>query len=336
MVAAVVLLLVLGVVAYRRGGVLDLPPVPGGLTLENTGLGNIGALRERARALDSMISGAATDGRARGGDASLTKAAEGIVMVRRGEGEAGLRMVREALSEQPGDLVLGNAYRMAVLSLRHAALVNDENRETLAEHLPSYLEGESVATLERLNREHPSREAAFQLSVAWIDEVVLSPKPEGRLPASVANMKLLDEILAKDPYYLPAICSRGLGYLNLPARIDIIPAWKESLRPSPNAASRELGRCVAIGRTVGAGSPELAGSQAMNLGDAYAKEGRPDRARSWWQLAQNASRDRSLQEAIQRRFAWRDEELIDQLEAERNAAVQDVDHPVTDLSSIWR
>ena len=332
--AAVVVAIALFAVAYRRGGVLDLPPVPSGVTPERAGVNNIAVMGERARALDTLVTRAAS-GAALEGDPHLVKAAEGVAAARRGEGEAGLRKIREALSAQPDDLVIGNTYRMAVLSLRRSASANGASRDTLAEHLPSYLEGESVGTLETLYRQHPSREAGFQLVMAWVDEILLSPDERKAGPA-LTSMKLLNEILAKDPYYLPALCTRGLAYLNPPSRIDFIPAWKKLMRPVPNAASRDLSLCMAIGARVGGGSRQAAATQALNLGDAYAKEGQPERARSWWQIAQNASRDEALLAAIRRRFAWRDDELIDQVEKEIMASITDLDHSPTDLSLLWR
>jgi hypothetical protein len=330
--AALVLGLALFAVAYWRGGLLDLPPVPSGVTPEAAGLHNVAIMRERARALEAMVNQAAVKGAALKGDIRLAKAAEGLAAVRRGEGEHGLQTLREALSAQPDDLVIGNAYRMAVLSLRRSALANGASRETLAEHLPPYLERESIATLERLYREHPSRETGLQLAIAWIDEIVLSPKPEPAYAAALASTKLLNEILARDPSYIPALYSRGINYLNFPARLPPMQAMK----PVPDAASRDLALCVAIGRRIGGGSPQLAGMLARALGDAYAKEGQPQRARSWWQLAQNASRDPDLLEGVRRRYTWRDDELIDQLEAERDVRALDLDHPPTDLSPMWR
>ena len=133
-----------------------------------------------------------------------------------------------------------------------------------------------------------------------------------------------------------ALYSRGLAYLNSPARLVAIDAWKKALKPVPDAASRDLALCVAIGQRIGGGSPQLVGTLALNLGDAYAKEGQPQRARSWWQIAQNASHDPALLEAVQRRFTWRDEEVVDQVEADLDARLLDLDHPASDLSTMWR
>jgi hypothetical protein len=183
---------------------------------------------------------------------------------------------------------------------------------------------------------HRTREAGFQLAMGWIDEVVVSSKIEELVAAQVASLKVLNEVLAKEPYYVPALYARGVGYLNPPARITLNPTLQQALRPVPNAASRDLALCVAIGQRIGGGSPEMAGTLAMTLGDAYVKEGQLQRARSWWQLAQNASRDPAVLDAVRRRFSWRDDEALDRLEAELESRKSDFDHPVTDLSMMWR
>ena len=118
----------------------------------------------------------------------------------------------------------------------------------------------------------------------------------------------------------------------MPARL----VWPEARKAAPDAASRDLGLCVAIGRRVGGGSPRLRATLALTLGDAYAKEGKPDRARSWWQIAQNTGRDPALLDAVRRRFAWQDGELLDRIEAELEGRMLDLEHPLTDLSLVWR
>jgi len=75
---------------------------------------------------------------------------------------------------------------------------------------------------------------------------------------------------------------------------------------------------------------------ALTLGDAYAKEGKANRARSWWQISENASRDPALLGAVRRRFAWQDDEMPDRLEAELEGRMLDLEHPLTDLSLMWQ
>jgi hypothetical protein len=73
----------------------------------------------------------------------------------------------------------------------------------------------------------------------------------------------------------------------------------------------------------------------MTLGDAYVKTGRLNVARSWWQIAQNLCHDDDIQQAIRRRYAWGDEEILDRLEEELDRARMELDHPMTDLAMMW-
>lgn len=312
--------------ALWRGGMLDLPGVPAGLTASQAGLADLALLRGRALRLEAPA------GHDEGVDPAMALAAEGLAAVRRGEAEQGLEKLCEALSRKPRDLVIGNAYRMAVFHLRRTWLADVTRRETLAKRLPPYLEREPVATLERLRREHPSRETTLQLALAWVDELMLFPALEIQAPASVESVNLLSEVLASDPVYVPALYGRGLNYLHRPARL----VWPEARKAAPDAASRDLALCVAIGRRIGGAPPRLVATLALALGDAYAKEGRPGHARSWWQIAQNSSRDSALLESIRRRFAWQDDEMLDRLEAELEGRLLDLEQPLTDLSVMWR
>jgi hypothetical protein len=202
----------------------------------------------------------------------------------------------------------------------------------LAPALPSYLEGEPTATLDRLQREHPSREATLQLALAWVDEMLLYPALEIKAPASVESVELLTQIVeGSDPSYVPALYARGLNYLHRPARL----VWPEHRKAPPDAASRDLGTAVAIGRRLGGGSPRLRATLALALGDAHAKEGRKNVGRSWWQIARTASADTSIRAAVDRRFSWGDGELLDRLEADLEARMLDLDPPMTDLSIMW-
>jgi hypothetical protein len=266
----------------------------------------------------------------------LAKVAQGLADLRRGDAESGLRKIQDALVAQPDDLLIGNTYRMSVMSLRRSTLANGAGRETLAEHLPPHLQGEPVKALERLYREHPGREAGFQLAMGWNDYALSTPKAEEKMEPVTRSIEVLNEVLAKNPYYMPALCVRGIGYLNAPSSVALNPSMKSLFQPVPDAASRDLALCVAIGRKLGGASAEAVGTLALALGDAYAKEGQPQRARSWWQMAQNASREPALLAAIERRYAWRDEDVPRRLQAELDAQAGDLDHPVTDLAMLWR
>jgi len=326
-------LLLLAGVAYWRGGLLDLPAVPRDLTAERAGLADLRGLAGRERALEAAAA-AAVDSHApeKSGDAALAGAAAGLALIRHGEWERGLQSMREALELAPRDLVLANAYRMAVFRLKRTALRDAALRRTLAEELPPALAREPIATLGRLRREQPCRETTLALALAQVDEMLLFPALEIKAPASVESVNLLTEILKQNPFYVPALYGRGLNYLHRPARL----VWPEAHKAAPDAAPRDLGLCVAIGRRIGGGSPELVATLALTLGDAYAKTGQAQRARSWWQIAENAGGGKDLRAAVRRRFTWQDDEVLDRLEAELDQRMLDLDHPLTDLSIMWR
>ncbi len=321
---------VITVIAVRRGGLLDLPAAPPGVTAESAGLANLNELTTRGRALEALASGQRSDGTP--ADSALVQTAAGLAAIRRDDSEHGLAMMRTGLGLAPCDLVLGNGYRMAVLQLRRANLAGAARRQTLAGQMPAWLEHEPIATLERLHAEHPCRETALQLALAWVDELILFGALEIKAPANVESVHQLTELLRQEPMYVPALFGRGLNYLNRPARL----LWREGIKTAPDAASHDLGLCVAIGRRVGGAPPQLVATLALALGDAFAKEGHPERARSWWQIAGNTSRDPALTDSIRRRFGWRDDEVLDRLETELASRMLDLDHPLSDLSFMWR
>ncbi len=291
-----------------RAGLLGLPPVPAGTTLESSGLGGLGRLAAEAASLKTHP------------------------MAQESAGERGLAELRTALAAAPDDLVLGNAYRMAVLHLTRAHFAAAARAGELAPPLPAWLEGEPIRLLERLHREHPGRETALQLALGWVDQMLLYPALEVKAPASVEAVEVLTAVLdGEDPGYVPALYARGLNYLCRPARL----VWPESRKAAPDAASRDLGTAVAIGRRLGVGSPRLKATLALALGDAYAKEGRASLARSWWQIARAASGDPAIRAAAARRFGWGDRELLDRLEAELDRRMQDLETPFTDLALMW-
>jgi hypothetical protein len=312
----------LAILAVSRSGLLGLPPAPGDLTPEQAGLAGLDRLASRARALGE---------RRPGDDVVLARAVLGLEAIAAGDTSRGLALLRTALGQAPTDLVLGNAYRMTVFGLKRAALTSGADRATLAARMPPELEGEPLRFLDALARAHPCREVDLQRALSWVDEMLLFPALEIKAPASVASVDLLSGILAREPWYVPALFGRGLNYLHRPSRL----VWPESEKAPPEAARRDLERCVAAGRKVGGASPRLVGSLALALGDAYAKEGRRERARSWWQIAANAAGDPALRQAVERRFAWEDAEMIERLEAELENEMLDAEHPMTDLALIW-
>jgi hypothetical protein len=111
--------------------------------------------------------------------------------------------------------------------------------------------------------------------------------------------------------------------------------WPETNKTPPDAAVRDIARCVAIGRKLKVGSSRLQSTLAMTLGDAYVKAGRLGVARSWWQIAQNLCHEDDIQQAVRRRYAWTDEEILDRLEEELDRARMELDRPMTDLALMW-
>lgn len=322
-VPAAIVVVAMVAFAVWRGGLLGLPSVPAGTDAESSGIANIKAMADRAARLERAAEGQTEP------DSVLALAGAGLAAVRRGDADGGLMRLRVALEHAPTDLVLGNAYRMAVFNLKRAAMAGSGRDATLAASLPPLLEREPRATLQAIEQATPSREIQLQLALAWIDDLLLFPALEIQAPASVESVTLLSDVLAHDPVYVPALYCRGLNYLHRPARL----VWPEAKKMAPDAASHDIGLCVAVGRKIGGATPKLVATLALSLGDAYAKEGRAERARSWWQIAQNS--DASVRDAVRRRFAWRDAELLEKIEGELEARRLDVDRPMTDLSIIW-
>lgn len=324
LIAAIAAAALVAGLAFLRGGLLGLPRLPPHTTLESSGLGGLDALATEAAVLDSPLQA--------NREKAIDRTSFALALCARGETERGLQELRAALAADPSDLVIGNAYRLAVLRLirQHQGVAAAQG--TLAPALPSYLEGEPIAFLERLHREHPSREMALQLALAWVDQMLLYPALEIKAPASVESVEILTEILeGGHPAYVPALYARGLNYLHRPARL----VWPESRKAAPDAASRDIGTAVAIGRRLGVGSARLKATLALALGDAYAKEGRAGEGRSWWQIARTMSPDPAMRAAVERRMGWSDRDLLDRLEAELEARMRDLDRPMTDLSMIW-
>ena len=331
-VVALLLFVGTAVLAWFRVGMLDLPAVPGGLTLETAGLANLQPMKQ----LNALIWSEPQSGSGSKDAGALPEAArwvqKGIATCRRGNTSAGLDDMRRGIRRDPNDLVLANAYRMVVFGLRRDFLAASRRELVVAPRFPPELDGQPIAFFEELDRQHPSRETKLHLALSWVDEMLLFPALEIKAPASVQAVDLLTQVLEKDnPAYVPALYARGLNHLHRPARL----VWPESAKTPKDAAARDIGRCVAIGRRLGAGSPRLQSTLALSLGDAYVKAGRLNVARSWWQIAQNLCRDEDLQTAIRRRYAWQNEEILDRLEDELDRGRSELDHPMTDLALMW-
>ncbi len=325
---------VIVVLAWTRVGMLNLPPVPGGVTTDVAGLAKLAEFRQ----LDELVRRSPDPRDALRSDipagfsppAWFVRGGLGLT-VAGADPEAGLRLMREGIQKDPRSLVLGNAYRMVVFQLRLDQLMADKREGRLSVVFPPYLKDQPLAFLEELVKAHPCRETKLQLALAWVDQMLLFPALEIKAPASVEAVKILDETLKAEPSYVPALYARGLNHLHRPARL----VWPEADKVPPDAAVRDLGLCVAIGRRVGAGSERLKATMAVALGDGYVKAGRNNLARSWWQIAQNLCGDADIQETVRRRYAWPDEDILDELEAELDRARGALDRPMTDLAFMW-
>ena len=331
-IVALLLIVGMAVLAWFRVGMLDLPTVPGGLTLEAAGLANL----EQMKQLNALIWSAPQSGSGSSNTAVLPEAARlvqsGVAACRRGDTRAALDDMRRGIQLDPNNLVLANAYRIVVFGLRRDFLAASRRALTVAPKFPPELEGQPIAFFEELDRQHATRETKLHLALSWVDEMLLFPALEIKAPASVEAVDLLTQVIEKGhPAYVPALFARGLNHLHRPARL----VWPESAKTPKDAAARDIGRCVAIGRRLGAGSPRLQATLAVSLGDAYVKAGRLNVARSWWQIAQNLCRDEDLQSAIRRRYAWQNEDILDRLEDELDRGRSELDHPMTDLALMW-
>ncbi len=327
-VVGIVLVGALGAAAYLRSGLLNLPTVRAEVTPKNAGLLGLDVMK----ATDAIVSA----GRA-GDDANgvVAIAALGVAQIRQGESEQGVGKLKDAVRADPANLVLGNALRMEVLQLKRQWMNNSADNGEIALSFPDYLHDEPVRFFRELVKTHPMRETQLQLALSLVDHMILFPALEIRAPASVESVDILTRILKDDAidhaYYVPALYARGLNYLYRPFNL----VWPERLAAAPDAASSDLATVVAIAQKVGVGSDALKAEAALTLGDAYAKEGRPNLARSWWQIANNMIKDDTFRERVFLRLQWRDEEIQTHLEQLFERQMQDIDHPLSDLRFIW-
>jgi hypothetical protein len=332
LIATLVLIVSIGILAWFRVGMLDLPSIPLGTTLQSAGLADLQQMKQ----LNTFIWSApqsGPDSNSVGGFSEAAKLAQGgIAACQRGEVRSGLEKLRQAIQLDANNLVLANAYRMIVFRLRREALASARRQSEAAPRFPPELERQPIAFFEALDHEYPTRETKLHLALAWVDEMLLFPALEIKAPASVQSVDLLTEVIQKgSPAYVPALYARGLNHLHRPARL----VWPESAKTPRDAAAQDIGRCVAIGRRLGAGSSHLQSTLALSLGDAYVKAGRLSVARSWWQIAQNLCRDEDIQNAIRRRYTWQNEEILDRLEDELDRGRGELEHPMTDLALMW-
>ena len=288
--------------------VTGLPPVPQSLTRGDAGvdwIAGAGTSVERVRAAAPRI----------GGD----------------DPAAGLRALAELVEAAPDDVVIGNAFRMQVYRQKRAFLAAARARGERSPAFPEFLGQEPLATLTRAASAHPTKELQLQIALAYVDRMFLDPALEVRAPASIDSVKAFTSILAEHPYDVPSLVGRGLNHLNRPRNL----VWPEHPAPPPDAASRDLALAAGAGAAVGGVSPRVKGFLLLLLGDAYAHEGKPGIARSWWTLAGEATDDRAVAAELAVRAGWPEPEMPDRIEARLEERMNDVDAPVSDLSFLW-
>lgn len=317
----------LALVAYRRSGLLALPRLPAGITAAEAGLADLDAYR----ATDDVLRRRRP---APAGRPELDLALAGLAAIGAGDDAGGIGRLLAAVALAPTDLALGNAVRMALFARERRWLRAERRRGELTPEPPPSLAGEPLATFRRLAHERPGRETGLQLALALIDRMLLYPALESRAPASVEAVELLDGILAEpaDRHYLPALYARGLNHLYRPAEL----VWPSRLPAPPDAASRDLALCVAVGRQVGDPTPALEAWLLLALGDAYAKEGRLSTARSWWSLGRNRVAGAGYRALIDRRLGWPDEAVGERLELALGEQLGRADPPLSDIGFVWR
>jgi len=332
-VGLAILAFVSAAIAWARVGMLDLPLAPRGMTLESAGLGGLDSMADLDRSIRGGAVGIRVDSGTGDKNASTApkRAREGSAKIKAGDEPGGLSLMAGAVREEPGDLVVGNAYRIAVFGLQRAYLVDAHKRGLLTPSFPDYLRDEPIALFESIARENPSREVRLQLALSWVDKMLLFPALEIKAPSSVEAVDILTGILEDEPGYVPALFARGLNHLHRPARL----VWPEADKTPIDAAAQDIGMCVAIGRKLGAGSDRLQARLAIALGDAYVKAGRLNVARSWWQIAQNLCHQEDVQRQVRTRYAWGDREILDRLEEELDKARSELNEPMTDLAMMW-
>lgn len=327
--------------AWSRVGLLDLPRVSGVVTPESAGLADLPAMKElhhyvfgkkSSSEVGELIIDPGSDPKKVARN-TMRDCVFKVSLPSEIEISTGLHEMQIGIGYDPNNVVLHNAYRTVVFGLRRDYLIEARKRGELTPQFPPYLDRQPIAFFEELVDKHPTRETKLQLALSWVDEMLLFPALEIKAPSSVQAVDILTGILEEpgNENYVPALFARGLNHLHRPSRL----VWPESNKTPIDAAAQDIGRCVAIGRKINAGSSKLQATLAMTLGDAYVKAGRISVARSWWQIAQNISHDEETQQAVRRRYAWGDDEVLDRLEQELDRARTELDRPMTDLAMMW-
>jgi hypothetical protein len=311
---------------------MGLPEVPDSVTRQDAGLDGLAAASQEARQLAAPFT---ESDRARfyaaPPGAPVDRARAAADRIARGDPAAGLADFSAVVEASPGDIVLGNAFRMQVYRMKRDFLTAARARGERSPAFPDFLRVEPLATLRRAAAASQAREIKVQVALAHVDQMVLNPALEVKAPASIDSIHAFTVILGRDPYYVPALVGRGLNHLNRPRHL----VWPEHPAPPENAASLDLALAAAVGAKVGGASARVKGLLLLLLGDAYAHEGNVGVARSWWTLAGESTGDRAVSSELAIRASWPEPEIPDRLEARLEERMDDVEAPLSDLSFLW-
>ena len=250
-ILGLVLVAAVGTFAWSRVGLFDLPSVPRDITLSAAGLDGLPAMKQLDDALYAADAPAI----------KLSPAADsvrlGLSLIQANQAEEGLKRMREGIAQDPTNLVLANAYRMAAFQLRRDILGKQQAGPTVT--FPAWIEKEPLAFFEDLDKKHPSRETKLNLALAWVDLMLLFPALEIKAPSSVESVKILTQLIDGQRAggnlpagsRFPGRCPPGhspltprITFLPFTAAASIIctvrPAWsgRKPTRPRPTPRCR--------------------------------------------------------------------------------------------------
>lgn len=309
-----------------------LPPVPADLTAEGIGMTDLARAASEAPQLSQPPDQAEQAEFASSAPTSpLDLARWALTRIEAGDKRAGLEMLGRSVASDPESLVLGNAFRMATYRLKRQELAASKRRGEIAPELPAYLSQEPLATLGRIAAESPGPQIQLQIALYQVDVMILNPALEIKAPASIESTRLLTEILAGQPHYVPALYARGLNYLFRPRHL----VWPEDPKPPRDAASRDLSLAAAAALQVGGAPARLRALVLMTLGDSHAHQDDMPRARSWWMLARETGADERTKNGIKTRMSWTDADGPDSMEQLLEEYMSNQEHPLSDLTFLW-
>ena len=230
-ILGLVLVAAVGTFAWSRVGLFDLPSVPRDITLPAAGLDGLPAMKQLDDALYAADAPAI----------KLSPAADsvrlGLSLIQANQAEEGLKRMREGIAQDPTNLVLANAYRMAAFQLRRDILGKQQAGPTVT--FPAWIEKEPLAFFEDLDKKHPSRETKLNLALAWVDLMLLFPALEIKAPSSVESVKILTQLIdgQRPGGNLPAgsEISRDIVRWDIPPRRRVLRSCP--LRPRPQSSA---------------------------------------------------------------------------------------------------